>query len=103
MTEILRTDEAEVAEVVDPRDGEVHAMLLAIVRSLVSEPDKVELLRIAGAAGMAFQVRSAVEDVGKLIGKGGRTARAIRVILSGNAAKNGRRYTLDIARVEPEA
>jgi predicted RNA-binding protein YlqC (UPF0109 family) len=102
MAEMLGTELTGAAEAADPRDAEVHEMLLAVVRSLVGEPGKVELLRISSAEGTAFQVRPAVGDVGKLIGKGGRTARAIRVILSGNAAKNGRRYTLDIARVEPE-
>jgi predicted RNA-binding protein YlqC (UPF0109 family) len=73
-------------------------MLLCVVRSLVDEADRVELLHVAGDGGMAFQVRSAANDVGKLIGKSGRTARAIRTILSANAARNGRRYSLDIVQ-----
>jgi predicted RNA-binding protein YlqC (UPF0109 family) len=73
-------------------------MLLAVIRSLVDEADRLELLHIPGDEGMAFQVRSAAGDVGKLIGKSGRTARAIRTILSATAAKNGRRYSLDIVQ-----
>ena len=73
-------------------------MLLCVVRSLVDEADRVELLHVAVEDGMAFQVRSAANDVGKLIGKSGRTARAIRTILSANAARNGRRYSLDIVQ-----
>jgi uncharacterized protein len=96
MAELLRTNLAETIPVSDPRDAEVLGMLLAVVRSLVDEAEKVELLHVANAEGVAFQVRSAANDVGKLIGKSGRTARAIRTILSGNAVKNGRRYTLDI-------
>lgn len=73
-------------------------MLLGVVRSLVDEADQVELLHIADEDGMAFQVRAATSDVGKLIGKSGRTARAIRTILAASAARNGRRYSLDIVQ-----
>lgn len=100
MAEIWNTIVDDVMPSVDPRDVQVHDMLLGVIRSLVDEVEKVELVRISGGEGMAFQVRLAPNDVGKLIGKGGRTARAIRCILSGNAAKNGRRYSLDIAKVE---
>lgn len=72
-------------------------MLLAIARSLVDHPERVILLHVAGEREIAFQLRSAPEDVGKLIGSRGRIARAIRVILHGTAMKNGRLYTLDIA------
>jgi predicted RNA-binding protein YlqC (UPF0109 family) len=73
-------------------------MLLTLVCSLVDEVDKIELIHIAGDEGMGFQVRSAASDTGKLIGKSGRTARAIRTILGAAAAKTGRRYTLDIVQ-----
>ncbi len=73
-------------------------MLLGVVRSLVDEAERVELLHIADENGMAFQVRAATSDVGKLIGKSGRTARAIRTILAANAARNGRHYSLDIVQ-----
>ncbi len=95
---MLRTTQAEIFQSADPRDAEVRGMLLSVVCSLVDETDKVELLHVADSEGMVFQVRLATNDVGKVIGKSGRTARAIRTILSASAAKNGRRYTLDIAR-----
>ena len=98
MTEAQRTAMAETRSVTDPRDTEVRSMLLAVIRSLVDDADRVELLHVPGDEGMAFQVRSAAGDVGKLIGKSGRTARAIRTILSASAAKNGRRYSLDIVQ-----
>ncbi len=100
MAEMLRTNTVEIMPSVDARDLQVREMLLAVLRSLVDEPDAVELLHISGADGLAFQVRSAANDIGKLIGKSGRTARAIRTILSGSAAKNGRRYSLDITHHE---
>jgi predicted RNA-binding protein YlqC (UPF0109 family) len=98
MTEVLHTTMAETVTESDSRDAEVRSMLLCVVRSLVDEADRVELLHVAGEDGMAFQVRSAASDVGKLIGKSGRTARAIRTILSASAARNGRRYSLDIVQ-----
>ncbi len=82
----------------DPNDLEVRGMLLTIVCSLVDDVDHIELIHIAGEQGMGFQVRSAATDTGKLIGKSGRTARAIRTILSAAAATHGRRYTLDIVQ-----
>jgi predicted RNA-binding protein YlqC (UPF0109 family) len=103
MAEELRTNRAEIGAVSDPRDAEVRGMLLCVVRSLVDEADRVELLHIADEDGMAFQVRAALSDVGKLIGKSGRTARAIRTILTANAARNGRRYSLDIVQESLDA
>jgi predicted RNA-binding protein YlqC (UPF0109 family) len=98
MTEVMHTTMVETVTESDSRDAEVRSMLLCVVRSLVDEADRVELLHVAGEDGMAFQVRSAASDVGKLIGKSGRTARAIRTILSASAARNGRRYSLDIVQ-----
>ena len=97
MTEMLVRTPAETVAAADPKDLKVRDMLLTLMRSLVDAEDKLEVALIATAEGAAFQVRCAALDVGKLIGKSGRTARAIRTILSASAAKNGRRYTLDIA------
>jgi predicted RNA-binding protein YlqC (UPF0109 family) len=98
MAETLHQDLTETTPATDPRDAEVRTMLLSVVRAIVDEADKIELLHVADTEGTAFQVRSAATDVGKLIGKSGRTARAIRTILSGTAAKNRRRYSLDIVQ-----
>lgn len=101
MAEMLSAPTFDITTSLEPRDAHVRDMLLAVVRSLVDQPEAVELLHISGTDGIAFQVRSAANDIGKLIGKSGRTARAIRTILSGSAAKSGRRYSLDIAHHEP--
>ena len=77
-------------------DLEIRRMLLAIVRSLVDEPEQVTLLHVAEGNEVAFQVRTTPADAGKVIGKNGRTARAIRVILVGSGMKNGRVYTFDL-------
>jgi uncharacterized protein len=98
MVDILLGTPASAASAADPRDLKVRDMLLVVMRSLVDAEDKLEIALVAAAEGAAFQVRCAPLDVGKLIGKSGRTARAIRTILSASAAKSGRRYTLDIAQ-----
>ncbi len=98
MADVLLKTLAETASAVDSKDLKVRDMLLVVMRSLVDAEDKLEIALVAAAEGAAFQVRCAPLDVGKLIGKSGRTARAIRTILSASAAKNGRRYTLDIAQ-----
>ena len=98
---MLNTETIDVLPSVDQRDTDVREMLFAVLRSLAQEPDAIELLHVSESDGLAFQVRSAAGDNGKLIGKSGRTARAIRTILSGSAARNGRRYSLDIAQHEP--
>jgi predicted RNA-binding protein YlqC (UPF0109 family) len=97
MEELLGISVADTIST-DPRDVEVGAMLLAVARSLVDKADELELLSLANAEGVAFQLRSAAEDVGKLIGKSGRTARSIRTILNGNSIKNGRRYSVDFSK-----
>ena len=98
MTDLLPTSGSSTEVVTDSRDLAIRNMLLAILQSLVDEPDKLQLLQVTMDEGVAFQVRSATSDVGKLIGKSGRTARAIRTVLSASSAKNGRRYSLDIAQ-----
>ena len=98
MTDTSLKTPVETPAPADQKDLKVRDMLLALMRSLVDTEEKLEIALVAAAEGAAFQVRCAPLDVGKLIGKSGRTARAIRTILSASAAKNGRRYTLDITQ-----
>ena len=97
MDELLRTDVADTIAS-DPRDKDVGEMLLALLRSLVDKEEELEMVSLADAGGVSFQVHSAPDDIGKLIGKGGRTARAIRVILGANGVKHRRRYSIDFGR-----
>jgi len=92
----LRTDAPETVAT-DPRDLEVSRMLLAVLHSLVDRTDQLQMVALADDQGASFQVRAAADDLGKLIGKNGRTARAIRTILGASAAKHGRRYNLDLS------
>jgi predicted RNA-binding protein YlqC (UPF0109 family) len=67
-----------------------------IVKSLVDAPEQVTLTVIEGEKSTILELRVAAEDVGKVIGKQGRIAKAIRTILSASATKSGKRAVLEI-------
>lgn len=67
-----------------------------MVRSLVDSPDEVSVNVIEGEKSTILELHVASEDVGKVIGKQGRIAKAIRTILSASATKDGKRATLEI-------
>ena len=67
-----------------------------IVKALVDNPDKVTVKEIAGEKSMIFELRVGEGDLGKVIGKEGRTAKAIRTIITAAAMKQGKRTVLEI-------
>ena len=67
-----------------------------ISQALVDNPDKVEVTEIAGEQASVIELRVAKQDLGKVIGKQGRTAKAIRTILSATSAKTHKRAVLEI-------
>ena len=67
-----------------------------IAQSLVDNPDKVEVTEVIGEQSSVIELRVAKEDMGKVIGKQGRTAQAIRTILSAASAKTHKRAVLEI-------
>jgi len=67
-----------------------------ILRALADHPEDIRLAELAGEQTTVFELRCHKEDLGKLIGKSGRTVGAVRVLLSAFAAKNGRRAMLEI-------
>jgi len=71
-------------------------LVIYIVNSLVDNPDKVQVEEIEGERTTVIELKVASEDMGKVIGKQGRTARAIRAILSASAAKNNKKAVLEI-------
>ncbi len=74
----------------------MKALIERIVKSLVDHDDKVELTEINGEQSNIIELRVAKEDIGKVIGRQGRTADAIRTILNCSAAKHSKRYILQI-------
>ncbi|NLZ76726.1 MAG: KH domain-containing protein [Spirochaetales bacterium] len=67
-----------------------------IVKSLVDFPDQVDVNVVEGEKSTILELRVASEDVGKVIGKQGRIAKAIRTILSASATRDGKRAVLEI-------
>ncbi len=67
-----------------------------IAKSLVDEPDAVSVNETEGERGVILELSVAQGDIGKVIGKYGRIAKALRTILSASANKDGRHYSLDI-------
>ncbi|MGD1816753.1 MAG: KH domain-containing protein [Pleomorphochaeta sp.] len=67
-----------------------------IVKSLVDFPDEVTVNVIEGEKSTILELKVATEDIGKVIGKQGRIAKAIRTILSATATKGGKRAVLEI-------
>jgi predicted RNA-binding protein YlqC (UPF0109 family) len=67
-----------------------------IAKSLVDNPEMVEVRDVAGEQTAVLELKVAPEDLGKIIGKQGKTAKAIRTILSAAAAKIKKRAVLEI-------
>jgi hypothetical protein len=71
-----------------------------ISTSLVDDPTQVEVLQFRRGSQVVLQLGVAKEDMGRIIGRGGKVASAMRTLLRVAAAQEGKRATLDI--VEPE-
>ena len=67
-----------------------------LARALVDHPDEVSVAEISGEQTVVLELKVAKDDLGKVIGKQGRTARAIRTILNANATKLRKRAVLEI-------
>ena len=68
----------------------------AIAKALVDNPDQVQVRAVEGEMVTVFELRVHASDLGKVIGKQGRTAQAIRMILSAVGVKLRKRFTLEI-------
>ena len=71
-------------------------LIEAIAKALVDNPDQVQVRPVEGEQITVLELRVHQTDLGKVIGKQGRTARAIRTILGAAGMKLRRRYTLEI-------
>ncbi|MCZ6514165.1 MAG: KH domain-containing protein [Nitrospinae bacterium] len=71
-------------------------LINVIAKALVDFPDQVEIKEIEGEKTTVLELRVAKEDLGKVIGKQGKTARAMRTILNANATKLKKRAVLEI-------
>jgi predicted RNA-binding protein YlqC (UPF0109 family) len=67
-----------------------------IARSLVDHPEKVEVTQVDGERSLIVELRVAPEDMGKVIGKQGRIAKAIRTVVKASAVKQNKRVVVEI-------
>jgi predicted RNA-binding protein YlqC (UPF0109 family) len=71
-------------------------LIATIAQALVDDPDGVEVTEVDGDHSSILELRVAQGDIGKVIGKDGRTAQSMRTILAAASIKLGRRTQLDI-------
>jgi predicted RNA-binding protein YlqC (UPF0109 family) len=67
-----------------------------VAKALVEHPDEVQVERVDEAGGDTYELEVVETDLGLVIGRLGRTAKALRAIVRAGAAKHGRRATLEI-------
>jgi len=78
-------------------DDPVARVLELIVRGLVDEPDEVSIKTLGDASGTTYEVTVAQPDVGKVIGRQGRVAGALRMVARAAAMKSHRRVQVEFA------
>jgi len=71
-------------------------LLIKIVKKLVDNPEQVQVNEIESTQTVVLELRVAKSDMGRIIGKQGRTANAIRTVLSAASGKAGKRHVLEI-------
>ena len=71
-------------------------LIVYIAKSLVDDPDAVKVTEIEGEKISVIELSVSKEDIGKIIGKKGKTAMAMRIILSAVAAKKSKRAIIEI-------
>lgn len=88
----MNDDIANAQHTPDP----TQALIAEIARALVDHPDAVEVQAVSREESTVLRLRVSDSDIGKVIGKQGRTAHSLRTILSAVSMKYHHRYTLDI-------
>jgi uncharacterized protein len=71
-------------------------LVLYLAKSLVNHPEEVEVKEIQGETAAILELRVAKDDLGRIIGKQGRTAKSIRTLLNAVASRTNRKVVLEI-------
>jgi len=77
-------------------DVDMKELVEYIAKSLVDDPSQVQVTEIQGATSVILELRVAPEDMGRVIGRNGRVANAMRTLLRVVAARQGKRVSLEI-------
>lgn len=81
----------------------MHELVTLIVRALVDKPEQVAVNEVEGERSIIFEVRVAEDDLGKVIGKGGRIANALRTLVRAAGAKHRKSIWVDINKTADSA
>jgi hypothetical protein len=76
--------------------GDMRGLIEQIAKALVDEPEQVSVQEVDGEEASVLELRVSPNDLGKVIGKQGRTARSMRTILSAAGMKLHKRFQLEI-------
>jgi predicted RNA-binding protein YlqC (UPF0109 family) len=71
-------------------------LIESIAKALVDKPEEVQVSEVAGEETVAIELRVSQEDLGRVIGRKGQTAIAMRTILNAAGTRSGRKYHLEI-------
>jgi uncharacterized protein len=75
---------------------QLESLVLLLARSLVAEPEKVEVSGTENDSRIDLELRVAEGDMGKIIGRGGRTIRAIRTVVKAASVRLGKRVNVEV-------
>jgi predicted RNA-binding protein YlqC (UPF0109 family) len=95
--------QADSLSAVDPVSGKIRDLVAGIAEALVDHPERVSVEAIVEPTSTILRLRVDPSDVGKIIGKQGRTARSMRTILSAASMKLHHRFSLDIVEENASA
>jgi len=73
-------------------------LVIHIVEKLVDNPEKVKVKEVKGEQNIILELSTAKEDIGKIIGKQGRTIKALRTLLNAASVKSGHRVALEVIK-----
>jgi len=76
--------------------GDMRALIEHVIKALVDAPDQVAINQVEDDQRAALELTVAENDLGKVIGRQGRTARALRALLNAAGSKTQKRYSLEI-------
>jgi uncharacterized protein len=94
--------DVEVSKAVNSAAPDMQVLMTEIARALVDEPEAVQVEAIQEGESTLLRLRVAPNDIGKVIGKQGRTARSLRTILGAASMKLQHRFGLDIVESDHE-
>ncbi len=76
--------------------GQLKELTLRMAQAVVTNPDQVEVHEVEGSSMIVLELKVHSDDMGRIIGKEGRVANAMRTLLRTSAAKDGKRVSLEI-------